>query len=153
MPPLGESQRVPVRILHVELAGSPGLVDRSFMNVLWRVRISRGDQASFPKLAKECIDIVRRDGDCLAERPVPAMTGEDELAPITREDAKGGIANVVIAVHMVEIKHTGVERERLPHAPAANGRNDCHAVSWHNFWKYPRELQASGPRCRLTDRA
>ncbi len=33
---------------------------------------------------------------------------------------------VAVAIHTLEIEHASIERERPPHAPATNGRDDRH---------------------------
>ena len=43
---LREPKRVSVRILNVELARAPRLIDRAFMDLRWRVRIAWGPQAA-----------------------------------------------------------------------------------------------------------
>ncbi len=82
---LGEPQCVAVRIIDVEFARAPALVDGAFMNRLRSVRIPGCVQPSLPELAKQCVDVVGRDDDRLTEGPVPAMAGEDELVSVAQD--------------------------------------------------------------------
>jgi hypothetical protein len=50
------------------------------------------------------------------------------LAERLGTQATVGIAQVLAAVRAFEIEHAGVERERGPHDPAANSRDDGHHV-------------------------
>src|SRR5215813_9983849 len=125
-PSLREPPRVMVGIIHVELACPPTLVYGTFMNGLGRIRISWCLQPARSELVKERVNIIGRDANCLTELPVAAMAGQDELAPIARENAERRIVEFVIATHMLKIEHARVEGERSFHVAASNGWNDCH---------------------------
>ena len=96
------------------------------MDRVRRVRIPRSIEPSRSELAKQRVDVVGRDDNRLTKLAVPVMAGKNQLVSFAGEHAEGGIAQIVIAVHTVKIEYPGVERERVPHVPAANGRDDCH---------------------------
>jgi hypothetical protein len=96
------------------------------MDVLGRIRISWRLQPSPSKLAVDCIDVIGRDDNRLTEFAVAAMAGEEELIPTAREDAKGGIVELFIAIDALEIEHTGVECHRHSHVRATDCRDNRH---------------------------
>ena len=63
------------------------------------------------------------------------MTGEPELVALASKDAKAGIVQVVIAIHMLEIEHAGVERDRGLHIPDTNCWNNGHHAPLGNAFE------------------
>jgi len=96
------------------------------VNGLGRIGISWCLQPALPELAKQRVNVIGRDANRLTELPVSAMAGQDQLAPIARENAERRIVEFAIAIHMLEIEHARVEGERSFNVAASNGWNDCH---------------------------
>jgi len=76
---LHEPERVAIRIVHVELARTPTLINRAFMDMLGSVWITGGAQSSIPKLSENCVNVIARNDKRLAELAVATMAGENEL--------------------------------------------------------------------------
>src|SRR5262245_45986766 len=86
---LCKPERVSIRIIHVKLTSAPGLVDRSFVDR--GVGVARRDQPAGSELAEQRINIVCQDGDRLAEHPVSAVAGKEEVVPAAGDGAEGWV--------------------------------------------------------------
>jgi hypothetical protein len=101
---------------------------RAFVDALWGIRVARRSQPSRAVLAKQRVDVVVHHCNHRPEGSVTVMAGEKDLVPIARQNAERRIVEAVGAIHTLEIEDAGVERERLPHIAATNGRDDRHSV-------------------------
>jgi hypothetical protein len=126
---LDEPKRIAIGIVHVQLARAPTLINRAFMDVLGSVRIPGRAQSSLPKLAEECVNVIRRNDNRLTKFPVATVAGEEESIPVARQHAERRVREIVIGVDALEIEHAGVERQRRLHVSTADSWEDCHTPS------------------------
>src|SRR6185295_17867743 len=138
---LDEPERIAIGVVHVKLARTPTLIDRTFMNFFRGVWIPGRAQPSLPKLPEDRVNVVGRHYDHLTEFPVARVAGEEEPISVARQDAEGRVREIVITVHALEIEHAGVERQRRFHVSTADSWEDC-----HNDDQRSNSAPAAGPR-------
>jgi hypothetical protein len=75
---LGESQGVAIGIVHVKLARTPSLINRTFVDFLRSVRIPG-------------INVIGRNDNDLTKFAVARVAGEKETIAVAQEHAEGGV--------------------------------------------------------------
>src|SRR5262249_60981968 len=88
---LSEPSRIAVRVIHVEFARAPTLVDGSFVDHPGRIRVPRRDQPALLEHAEQAIRVVGQNGDRLTKLPVSAMARQEDVVPPSSDDTKARV--------------------------------------------------------------